>query len=125
MPLEYWPLGAIPQVLAEAGCLLKKILASGKNTPVFCSSPKPLFIESQPFERQFLLLLFLKVTIPALKKQLVVFNMDVNQVKSTRNRTSMFNNNTPTMLKMIARVDCSTNRKRDRSPHSGQPFAYR
>ena len=30
-----WPDSAIPQVLAEAGCLLKKRLAAGKNTPVF------------------------------------------------------------------------------------------
>jgi hypothetical protein len=30
-----WPDSAIPQVLAEAGCLLKKRLAAGKKTPVF------------------------------------------------------------------------------------------
>jgi hypothetical protein len=30
-----WPDSAIPQVLCEAGCLLKKSLAAGKNTPVF------------------------------------------------------------------------------------------
>jgi len=30
-----WPDSAIPQVLAEAGCLLKKRLAAGKETPVF------------------------------------------------------------------------------------------
>ena len=30
-----WPDNAIPQVLAEAGCLLKKRLAAGKETPVF------------------------------------------------------------------------------------------
>src|SRR5215210_6875883 len=30
-----WPDSAIPQVLAEAGCLLKKCLAAGKETPVF------------------------------------------------------------------------------------------
>ena len=30
-----WPDSAIPQVLAEAGCLLKKRLAAGKGTPVF------------------------------------------------------------------------------------------
>jgi hypothetical protein len=30
-----WPDSAIPQVLCEAGCLLKKRLAAGKNTPVF------------------------------------------------------------------------------------------
>ena len=30
-----WPDSAVPQVLAEAGCLLKKRLAAGKNTPVF------------------------------------------------------------------------------------------
>jgi len=30
-----WPDSAIPQVLAEAGCLLKKRLAAGKITPVF------------------------------------------------------------------------------------------
>jgi hypothetical protein len=30
-----WPDSAIPQVLAEAGCLLKKHLAAGKETPVF------------------------------------------------------------------------------------------
>jgi hypothetical protein len=30
-----WPDSAIPQVLAEAGCLLKRRLAAGKNTPVF------------------------------------------------------------------------------------------
>jgi hypothetical protein len=29
-----WPDSAIPQVLAEAGCLLKKRLAAGKETPV-------------------------------------------------------------------------------------------
>ena len=32
-----WPDSAIPQVLAEAGCLLKKRLAAGKNTPVFAA----------------------------------------------------------------------------------------
>jgi hypothetical protein len=30
-----WPDSAVPQVLAEAGCLLKKRVAAGKNTPVF------------------------------------------------------------------------------------------
>ena len=30
-----WPDSAIPQVLCEAGCLLKKRLAAGKDTPVF------------------------------------------------------------------------------------------
>jgi hypothetical protein len=30
-----WPDSAVPQVLCEAGCLLKKRLAAGKNTPVF------------------------------------------------------------------------------------------
>jgi len=30
-----WPDSAIPQVLCEAGCLLKRRLAEGKNTPVF------------------------------------------------------------------------------------------
>jgi hypothetical protein len=30
-----WPDSAIPQILCEAGCLLKKRLAAGKNTPVF------------------------------------------------------------------------------------------
>ncbi|OAJ40753.1 hypothetical protein BDEG_24453 [Batrachochytrium dendrobatidis JEL423] len=30
-----WPDSAIPQVLCEAGCLLKKRLAAGKETPVF------------------------------------------------------------------------------------------
>ena len=30
-----WPDSAVAQVLTEAGCLLKKRLASGKNTPVF------------------------------------------------------------------------------------------
>ena len=30
-----WPDSAVPQVLAEAGCLLKKRLAAGKETPVF------------------------------------------------------------------------------------------
>ena len=32
-----WPDSAIPQVLCEAGCLLKKRLAAGKNTPVFAA----------------------------------------------------------------------------------------
>ena len=32
-----WPDSAIPQVLAEAGCLLKKRLAVGKSTPVFAA----------------------------------------------------------------------------------------
>jgi hypothetical protein len=30
-----WPRGAVAQVICEAGCLLKKRLAAGKNTPVF------------------------------------------------------------------------------------------
>jgi len=30
-----WPDSAIPQVICEAGCLLKKRLAAGKDTPVF------------------------------------------------------------------------------------------
>ncbi|TPX30786.1 hypothetical protein SeLEV6574_g08586 [Synchytrium endobioticum] len=30
-----WPKSALPQVLAEAGCLLNKRLAAGKQTPVF------------------------------------------------------------------------------------------
>jgi hypothetical protein len=30
-----WPKSAIPQLLAQAGCLLKRRLKSGKNTPVF------------------------------------------------------------------------------------------
>ncbi|KAJ3307784.1 hypothetical protein HDV04_002541 [Boothiomyces sp. JEL0838] len=30
-----WPDSAVPQVLCEAGCLLRKRLAAGKNTPVF------------------------------------------------------------------------------------------
>ena len=30
-----WPDSAIPQVITEAGCLLKKRLAAGKKTPVF------------------------------------------------------------------------------------------
>ncbi|TPX46155.1 hypothetical protein SeLEV6574_g03368 [Synchytrium endobioticum] len=30
-----WPKSALPQVLAEAGCLLNKRLAAGKHTPVF------------------------------------------------------------------------------------------
>jgi hypothetical protein len=30
-----WPISAIPQVVAQAGCLLKKRQAVGKNTPVF------------------------------------------------------------------------------------------
>ena len=30
-----WPASAIPQILAEAGCLLKNRQAAGKNTPVF------------------------------------------------------------------------------------------
>ncbi|KAK5669306.1 hypothetical protein QVD99_003706 [Batrachochytrium dendrobatidis] len=29
-----WPDSAVPQILCEAGCLLKKRLAAGKNTPV-------------------------------------------------------------------------------------------
>jgi hypothetical protein len=32
---EEWPQNTVPQVLAETGCLLKKRLAAGKNTPVF------------------------------------------------------------------------------------------
>jgi hypothetical protein len=38
-----WPDSAIPQVLAEAGCLLKKRLAAGKNTPVFAVLTNGLF----------------------------------------------------------------------------------
>jgi hypothetical protein len=30
-----WPADAVAQVLAEAGCFLKKRLAAGKETPVF------------------------------------------------------------------------------------------
>ena len=32
-----WPDSAIPQVITEAGCLLKKRLAAGKKTPVFAA----------------------------------------------------------------------------------------
>jgi hypothetical protein len=38
-----WPDSAIPQVLAEAGCLLKKRLAAGKNTPVFAALTNGIF----------------------------------------------------------------------------------
>ena len=38
-----WPDSAIPQVLAEAGSLLKKRLAAGKNTPVFAVLTNGLF----------------------------------------------------------------------------------
>jgi len=38
-----WPDSAIPQVLCEAGCLLKKRLAAGKNTPVFAVLTNGLF----------------------------------------------------------------------------------
>ena len=38
-----WPDSAIPQVLCEAGCLLKKRLAAGKNTPVFAALTNGLF----------------------------------------------------------------------------------
>jgi hypothetical protein len=38
-----WPDSAIPQVLAEAGCLLKKRLSAGKNTPVFAVLTNGLF----------------------------------------------------------------------------------
>ena len=30
-----WPDSAVPQIVCEAGCLLKKRVAAGKNTPVF------------------------------------------------------------------------------------------
>ena len=32
-----WPAKSVAQTLAEAGCLLKKRLAAGKNTPVFAA----------------------------------------------------------------------------------------
>lgn len=38
-----WPDSAIPQVLCEAGCLLKKRLAAEKNTPVFAVLTNGLF----------------------------------------------------------------------------------
>ncbi len=38
-----WPDSAISQVLAEAGCLLKKRLAAGKNTPVFAVLTNGIF----------------------------------------------------------------------------------
>ena len=38
-----WPDSAIPQVICEAGCLLKKRLAAGKNTPVFAVLTNGLF----------------------------------------------------------------------------------
>ena len=38
-----WPDSAIPQVLCEAGCLLKRRLAAGKDTPVFAVLTKGLF----------------------------------------------------------------------------------
>ena len=38
-----WPDSSIPQVLCEAGCLLKKRLAVGKNTPVFAALTNGLF----------------------------------------------------------------------------------
>jgi hypothetical protein len=38
-----WPDSAIPQILCEAGCLLKKRLAAGKNTPVFAVLTNGLF----------------------------------------------------------------------------------
>jgi hypothetical protein len=38
-----WPDSAIPQVLCEAGCLLKKRIAAGKNTPVFAVLANGLF----------------------------------------------------------------------------------
>lgn len=30
-----WPDSAVPQILSEAGCLLKRRLEQGRNTPVF------------------------------------------------------------------------------------------
>ena len=38
-----WPDSAVPQVLCEAGCLLKKRLAAGKVTPVFAVLTNGLF----------------------------------------------------------------------------------
>jgi hypothetical protein len=38
-----WPDSAIPQVLCEAGCLLKKRLTAGKNTPVFAVLTSGIF----------------------------------------------------------------------------------
>jgi hypothetical protein len=38
-----WPAKSVAQTLAEAGCLLKKRLAAGKNTPVFAVLTNALF----------------------------------------------------------------------------------
>ena len=38
-----WPDSAIPQVICEAGCLLKKRLAAGKDTPVFAVITNGIF----------------------------------------------------------------------------------
>jgi hypothetical protein len=38
-----WPDSAIPQVICEAGCLLKKRLAAGKDTPVFAVLTNGIF----------------------------------------------------------------------------------